>query len=141
MTLSIRATTRNARADLITTAIGVGGKIVLYGGSVPADADAAASSTVLAQCSLHPSNAFAPAASSGSFSASAYAGETYVARDDSADASGVITHIRILDSSNNCIFQEDDVGTSGTAVIVSNTSTTSGQPIEVNSVSWTEGNA
>ena len=107
------------------------GKVRIYSGTVPADADAALSgNTLLAELAMS-DPAFGAAADS---SPGATATASAISNDASADATGTATFFRILDSDNNVVAQ-GAVGTSGAelnlntvsivaAVIVSITSMT-----------------
>lgn len=88
------------------------GKIRIYSGTVPADADAALSgNTLLAELALS-NPAFGSAVDS---SPGATATANAIANDAAADATGTATFFRILDGSNNVVAQ-GSVGTSGAEI-------------------------
>ena len=91
MPFQYSATIRNAALDVVESTIGTAPTLTIRTGSAPANADAAASGTVLATMTL-PSDWMA-AASGGS---KAIAGGPWT--DTSADAAGTAGHFRIVGS-------------------------------------------
>ena len=121
---------RNAALDAINTAINAGsgaGKIRIYDGTQPANANTAVSTqTLLAELPL--SDPATPSASSGTLTFSA------ITNDSSADATGAATWARVLDSDNNAIFDCDVSSTVGSGTLKLNTtSIASGGPVAITS--------
>lgn len=141
MALSIKLSVRNDRATEINTALGGGAKVKLYTGSAPASVNSAATGTLLADATCN-ATAFGTV-SAGTLTAQDVAGETYVARDDSANATGTVGYCRITDSSDTAILQFSTVGVTGSGqeVILPSLSITAGEPVEVDSIVINEGNA
>ena len=139
MALSIRTSVRTARAAEINTALGGGAKVKFYSGAAPASVNVAATGTLLAEAICN-ATAFG-VATNGVLSASTVAGQSYVARDSSANATGNVGYARITDSADNAVLQESDVGTSGNAITMPSITITATEPVEVNSIVITEGNA
>lgn len=133
MALSYVDTLRNARLDGITAAIGASGKIRIYSGSVPADADTAlGAQVVLAELAL--SATFAAAAAAGVLTANA------ISNDASADASGTASFFRVLTSGNAAVVQ-GTVGTSGADLNLNTVSIVAAATVSITSFVITEGNA
>lgn len=123
---------RNAGVDAITTAVGASGKLRIYSGTQPADADTAlAGNTLLADLAL--SATFAAGASNGVLTANA------ISNDASADATGTASFGSLLTSANVRVV-DFTVGTSGTDMIIDNTSITAGQVVSCSSFVITAGN-
>lgn len=133
MALQFSAAVRNAQLDAIETAVGVSAILKIRTGAAPANVATADSGTVLATLSL-PSDWMA-AASAGSKAKSG----TW--QDASADATGTAAHFRIYASDGTTAHLQGTVGTSGTDMIVDNTSFATGQSFTVNSFTLTAGNA
>ena len=133
MTLQYSVAVRNARLDVVESTIGTSAVLKIRSGSVPATCATADSGTVLATATL-PSDWMA-AASSGTKSLSG----TW--QDTSADATGTAGHFRIYASDGTTCHMQGTVGTSGTDMIVDNTSFNSGQSFTVTSFTLTAGNA
>lgn len=132
MALHYAVALRNARLDAIETTVGTSPILKIRTGSVPANCAAADSGTVLATLSL-PSDwmsaAFAGAkVKSGTWS------------DSSADATGTAGHFRIYASDGTTCHIQGTVGTSGTDMIVDNTSFTAGQSFTVTTFTITDNN-
>jgi len=134
MALQFSDTVRNARLDAIETAIGVSAVLKIYDLTAGAPANCAASitGTVLATLSL-PSDYMA-AASGGSKAKSG----TW--QDASADATGVADFFRLFASDGTTCHAQGTVGTSGTDMIVDNTSLNSGQSFTINTFTINEAN-
>jgi hypothetical protein len=131
MALQYSVAVRNAKLDAVETTIGTAPTLEIRTGAPPANCAAADSGTVLATLTL-PSDWMA-AASSGS---KALAGTW---QDTSADATGTAGHFRIK-AGATCHIQ-GTVGTSGTDMIVDNTSFATGQSFTVTAFTLTAGNA
>ena len=133
MALQFSAAVRNARLDAIETAIGASAVLKIRTGAAPADCATADSGTVLATLSL-PSDWMA-GASGGSKAKSG----TW--QDASADATGTAAHFRLYASDGTTCHAQGTVGTSGTDMIVDNTSLATGQSFTVNTFTIQEANA
>lgn len=130
--LNYKESIRNARLDAVDAGIGSSGKLRLYSGSQPTNVDTALSGqTLLAELALS-SPAF-DAAASGAMDADT------ISNDSSADATGTVAWGSLLDSSN--VRQVDfTVGTSGTDMIIDNTSIVAGQVVSCSGITITGGN-
>jgi hypothetical protein len=129
---------RNAMLDEITAEIDAGtgaGKIRIYDGTIPADADTAITTqTLLAE--LPCSDPCAPAASGGVLTFSA------ITADADAAATGTASWFRIVDSDNNTVLDGDVTATSGGGDLeLDSTSITINQQVSITSLTITEGNA
>lgn len=132
MSLQYSVSVRNAQLDAVETAIGTSAVLKIRSGSVPSNCAAADAGTVLATLNL-PSDWMA-AAASGSKSKSG----TW--EDTSADATGTAAHFRLYASDGSTCHAQGTVGTSGTDMIVDNTSFASGQSFTITSFTITAGN-
>lgn len=133
MTLQYSTTVRNAKLDVVESTIGVTPILRIRTGAAPANCAAADTGTVVATVTL-PSDWMA-AASGGTKALSG----TW--QDASADATGTAAHFRIYDSTGTTCHMQGTVGTSGTDMIVDNTSFAAGQQFTVTSFTLTAGNA
>lgn len=133
MALQYSVTVRDAKLDAVETAIGASAVLKIRSGTVPANCAAADAGTVLATISL-PSDWMA-AASGGTKDKSG----TWT--DASADATGTAAHFRLYASDGTTCHAQGSVGTSGTDMIVDNTSFASGQSFTVTAFTLTAGNA
>ncbi len=131
--LNYKVSVRNARLDAITSAIGASGKLKIYSGSQPTDADTALGAQVLL-ASLALSATSAPGASAGVLTFNA------ITNDSSADATGTAAWFTITTSADVRVI-DGTVGTSGTDMIIDNTSINSGQVVSCSSFVITAGNA
>lgn len=132
MALSLSTTLRNNRLDQIATAVGSGGKINIYAGSVPANVGTALSGqTLLAELSV--SGAFAAAASAGVLTVNA------VTSDTSANATGTAAFFRVTTSADSAVIQ-GTVGTSGADLNLNSVSLVSGAQVSISSFTITEAN-
>jgi hypothetical protein len=135
MALGFTVTARNNRLDEITALIdaGTAGKLRIYDGTRPANADTAVGAqTLLAELTMNATSF--PAASSGSMTANA------ITDDSSANATGTASWFRIVDSAGNAVV-DGDVGTSGSDLNLNTVSITSGVAVSVTSLVLTDGNA
>jgi hypothetical protein len=124
---------RNARADAMETTIGTSPQLRIRSGAAPANPAATRTGTVLATLPL-PSD-WLVAASAG---VKALLG-TWA--DSAADASGTAGHWEIMDTAlTNCHVQ-GSVGTSGAELNLLSLSLVAGQPVNITSFNFTEGNA
>lgn len=133
MAFQFSVAARNAAIDAIETAIGTAPTLEIRSGSVPANAAAADSGTLLASMTL-PSDWLA-AASSGS--------KTLLGtwQDASADATGTAGHFRIKVSST-CHIQGTVTATGGGGDMqLDNTSIASGQQVTITAFTLSAGGA
>lgn len=130
--LKYSAALKNARLDQITSRVGTSGLLRLYDGSQPASPDTAVSTqTKLAELTCN-ATAFAGSATSGVLTANAISNANAV-------ASGTASWFRLCKSDGTPVI-DGTVGTSGTDLIVDNTSINSGQQVSVTSLTVTSGN-
>ena len=122
---------KNARLDQITSKVGASGLLRIYDGSQPASPDTAITSqTKLAELTCNAT--FAPSASGGVLTANAIS-------NANALASGTAAWFRLCKSDGTAVV-DGTVGTSGTDLIIDNTSINSGQTVSVTSLTVTAGN-
>jgi hypothetical protein len=123
------AATRNAAVDGITAQIGASGKIRIYDGTQPTDADTAlGAQNVLAELPLS-ADAFGDSAS-GTATANA------ITSDSSADATGTATWGSFLTSAN--VRKIDfSVGTSGANLNLNSVAIQSGATVAVSAFTFT----
>lgn len=108
-----------------------GGKLVIYSGVAPVDADAALSgNTVLAELDMS-ATAFG-AAVAGLATANA------VASDTSANATGTATFFRVLKSDGTTVVFQGTVGTSGAELNMTSTAIVAGVTVAVSSLTYTQ---
>jgi hypothetical protein len=131
MALQYSVAVRNAKLDAVETAIGTAPTLEIRTGAPPANCAAADSGTVLATLTL-PSDWMAAAASGSKALAGTW-------QDTSADGTGTAGHFRIK-AGATCHIQ-GTVGTSGTDMIVDNTSFATGQSFTVTAFTLAAGNA
>ena len=131
--LQFSTTLRNARGDAITTAVGNAGKLRIYSGSEPADANTAITSqTLLSEHSL--ATPFAASTSAGVLSPT-------LPSQVNASATGTASFYRVYKSDGTTCVLQDTVGTSGAGMNLNTTAIVSGGPVVINSWAYTEGNA
>ena len=106
------------------------GLIRIYSGTPPANPDTALSgNTVLVELTLAV-DAF-PAASSGTAAANAIPSVT-------ASATGTATFFRVLESDGSTVRAQGTVGTSGTDMVLTDTSITSGGNVTINTFNYSQ---
>jgi hypothetical protein len=132
MALQFSDTVRNARLDAIETAIGASAVLKIRTGSAPATCATADSGTVLATINL-PSDWMAAATGASKAKSGTW-------QDASADATGTAGHFRLYASDGSTCHAQGTVGTTGTDMIVDNTSLASGQSFTVNTFTINEPN-
>jgi len=132
MALQFSDAVRNARLDAIETAIGASAVLKIRTGAAPATCATADSGTVLATLSL-PSDWMAPASGASKAKSGTW-------QDASADATGTAAHFRLYASDGTTCHAQGTVGTSGTDMIVDNTSLNSGQSFTINTFTINEAN-
>lgn len=107
------------------------GKLRIYDGSQPADADTAITSqTLLAELTMN-STAFA-AASGGSASANA------ITQDSSADATGTAAWYRMFESDGTTAVFDGSVGTSSSNLVLNAVAIVAGAAVSVSSFTITQ---
>lgn len=119
--MNITATLRNAMLELMSTACNTG-YLQFYSGSKPANGDAAATGTLIAECRFN-ADAFA-AASSGSITANAITSEVAVAAD-------TIGYCRVLGSDHTTKVTDLTVGVGTGEVMLSRLDMRIGEPVLV----------
>ena len=134
MSLSFSTTTGNLLLTQITNQIDAGsgpGTIMIYSGTIPASGDAALSSnTQLAHLVCSKPSSAAPSAKTLTFNP--------ITQDTSADATGVASFFRILDSNANVIVQGAVTAVGGGGDLQMNTtSIVAGGPVQITACSFT----
>lgn len=132
MTLGLATALRSTRATDIATAIDAGagaGLLRIYDGVRPSTGGTA--TTLLAELTLSDP---CGSVTSGVLTFSA------ITQDSSANATGTATWFRIVTSAGAFVL-DGSVGTSGADLNLISTSVTTGQPVQVASLVFTEGNA
>lgn len=130
--LKYSAVLKNARLDQITTKVGASGLLRIYDGAQPASPDTAVTTqTKLAELTCNAA-AFAGAASGGVLTANAISNATAV-------ASGTAAWFRLCKSDGTAVA-DGTVGTSGSDLVIDNTSIASGQTVSCTSLTITSGN-
>lgn len=130
MSIQMSTTLRNARLDQIETTVGTSAIIKIWSGSAPASCATADSGTKLVEFDL--ASDWAAAASSGSKALN----NTPITA--TAAATGTAGYFRLYDSLGTTCHMQGTVGTSGTDMIIDNTSINSGQTVTISSLSFTE---
>ena len=131
MTISIATAQRNAALDALTTAIGASGRLRIYDGTPPANANTALSgNNLLADLPL--SATFAPAASGGVLTASAIT-------TTNAALTGTASFFRLTTSGGAAVIQ-GSMGLSGQDLNMNTLSIVAGGPVAVSSLVLTAGN-
>lgn len=132
MALGLLTALRNSRLDEITTLIDAdagAGSIILYDGTQPATGGTATNEVA----TLTFSDPAFPAASSGAMTANAIT-------DDSSATGGTTTWFRVTDNSGDFVF-DGTCGTSGTDLVIADTTIGAGAVVSISSMVLTEGNA
>lgn len=131
MTISIATAQRNAALDALTSAIGASGRLRMYDGTPPANANTALSgNNLLADLPL--SATFAPAASGGVLTASAIT-------TTNAALTGTASFFRLTTSGGAAVIQ-GSMGLSGQDLNMNTLSIVAGGPVAVSSLVLTAGN-
>jgi hypothetical protein len=133
LNLKYSALLRNAKLDAITTQVGGAGLLRIYDGAQPATPETAIGAQVLL-AELVCGTPFAGAAAAGVLTANA------ITADASANATGTAAWFRLL-TSGAVAKIDGTVGTSGTDLIIDNTSIVAGQNVSATSLTITSGNA
>lgn len=131
MTISIATAQRNAALDALTSAIGASGRLRMYDGTPPANANTALSgNNLLADLPL--SATFAPAASGGVLTANAIT-------TTNAALTGTASFFRLTTSGGTAVLQ-GSMGLSGQDLNMNTLSIVAGGPVAVSSLVLTAGN-
>ena len=137
MAVQLSTTVRNAMLDAITTAAGNGCILRIYDNTSPgrpaSPATAVTTQVVLAELTC--GTPFAGSASAGVLTLSS------ITQDSSANNSGTATWFRIFKSDGTTAVADGNIALSGSDLNMSPLSITSGQPVQVTSVTLTAGNA
>jgi len=137
MAISLSTTVRNAMLDAITTAAGNGCILRIYDNTSPgrpaSPATAVTTQVVLAELTC--GTPFAGPAASGVLTLSS------ITQDSSANATGTPSWFRIFKSDGTTAVADGTIALSGSDLNMSPLSITSGQPVQVTSVTLTAGNA
>ena len=127
---SIPNAQRSRAADAVTARAN-GGRLRIYSGTAPADANAALSAnTLLADLTMSPT-AFG-AAVNGVATANA------ITADSSADATGTATFFRVLESDLATVVYQGTVGTSSAELNLSSVSIIANGPVSVTALTYTQ---
>jgi len=139
MAITLLTALKSSRAEENNTALGAGALIRLYSGAAPTTVNDAPTGTLLAECTCN-ATGFGTV-TNGTLNADDVAGETYVARDDSANGDGNIGYARLANSGGTEQIQVSTVGLpgSGQEIIVPTLTVVSTQPFEVESIALVEG--
>jgi hypothetical protein len=127
MAIQMSTALRNARLDAIETTAGTSAKVRIYSGSAPANCAAAATGTLLAEWTL--ASDWAAAASAGAKSLSGTPLST------TGLAAGTAGYYRLVDNAGTTAHMQGTVGTSGTDMIIDNTSIAVSQTVNI--TAWT----
>ena len=131
MALSVTNAVAVAMANAYLTAqdAGTAALIIIYSGAAPANADAAATGTILAQLTCSATSAGAPT-DTGSAARLTF---NAITSDSSADATGTAGYFRILTQSGGTVVSQGTCGTSGTDMILNTVSITAGSTVAISS--------
>ena len=137
MALGFTAVLQRNRLDEITAIIDAGagaGRIRIYDGSRPANADTAVGAqTLLAELTFSATSFPAASGTPGSMTANA------ITDDSAADATGTATWFRVVDDSTG-VAMDGDVGTSGSDLNLNSVAIAIGIRVSISSMVLTAGN-
>jgi len=128
MTVTTSTTVKNARLDAINATWGASAKLRLYSGTPPANAAASLSGNTLL-VEVTPS----PASASGA--TKDMLGGT---KTNTAAAAGTASFYRVYDSGGTTCHEQGTVGTSGTDLVIDNTTIALAQTVNFNTFTKTE---
>jgi len=128
MTVTTSTAVKDARLNAISTAWGGAPKLRLYSGTMPANSGAALSGNTLL-VEVVPVPAAAAAGTKDMLGG---------AKSAAATATGVASFYRVYDSPGTNCHEQGSCGTTGTDLIIDNTSINSGQTVNFNSFTKTE---
>lgn len=130
----VSAARRAAMLDTITSSA-ASGKLRIYSGTQPADADAAiGAGTLLAELTMN-ATAFGSATSTASTNSVLTANA--ITSDSSADATGTAAWFRLWQSNGTTPILDGTVGTSGTDAIINSVSIVVGAAVSCSSLTLT----
>jgi hypothetical protein len=129
MTVQTDAAVRTARLDAISTVWGTNPKIHLYTGTQPANTATAASGTKIIEVTI------TPAAASGSTKDMLGGAKSGAATGAGTNVAG---YYRVYNTAGSTCYEQGTVGTSGTDLIIDNTSINNGQTVNFNTFTKTE---
>jgi hypothetical protein len=127
---SIPNAQRSRAADAVTARAN-NGRLRIYSGTAPADANAALSGNTLLADLPFGATAFG-AAANGVATANA------ITSDSSADNTGTATFFRVLESDLTTVVFQGSVGTSGAELNLSSVSVIAGGPVSVSALTYTQ---
>ena len=132
MAIQLSQAAASAMADALDAYINTGGigKIIIYGGSVPANANATASATVLATFDSVGSVVANPMFGNASNGVITLANTPMT---KAASATGTATHFRIYQTNGTTVALQGTVGTSSADLILNTVSLTSGVNVTITS--------
>jgi hypothetical protein len=131
MALQYSTACRNGRGDAVVAAVGGAGFLRIWTGSLPGNCAAPDPGTKLSEDLL--ASPFAPATAGGVSSPT-------IPSNVSALATGTAGYWRVYTSGGTCVVQ-GTVGLSVADMILNTLSFVAGDPVQVNSWTWTEGGA
>ncbi len=134
MALRLPDAYRETRGNTLPTRAGNAALLRIYSGTQPATADTAVGGTLLAELTMG-TPSFGASDTEGVVTAGA------ITQDSSANATGTAVYFRIVQSNGTTCVLDGACGTSGAELNLVSTSITSGQPVQVTSLVWTEGHA
>lgn len=123
MTVQYSTTVRNGMADAWETGMGTSAKIQIYTGAQPANCGTAASGTKLAEFAL--ASDWCAAAASGAKTLNSLPLST------TGLAAGTAGYYRFVDSAGTTCHEQGSVGTSGTDMIIDNSSIAVSQSVQI----------
>lgn len=127
MALQFSDTLRNNMLNTIETTVGTSARVIIYGGTMPANVAATASTTVLATFTLD-SDWMADAG------ASVQGRKDFITpKTTTATNTGTATHFRILPNTGTVAHVQGTVNTSNADLNLDNTSIANGQSIQITS--------
>ena len=130
----VTAARRAAMLDTLT-ASAASGKLRIYSGSQPADADAGiGGATLLAELTMN-ATAFGSATSTASTNSVLTANA--ITQDSSADATGTATWFRLWQSNGTTPILDGTVGTSGADLTINNTAIVAGGVVTASAMTLT----
>lgn len=130
----VSAARRAAMLDTLT-ASAASGKLRIYSGSQPADADASiGAATLLAELTMN-ATAFGSATSTASTNSVLTANA--ITQDSSADATGTAAWFRLWQSNGTTPILDGTVGTASTDLIINSTAISSGAAVSASSLTIT----
>jgi len=124
---------RNARANQLEVIAGTAPRLRFYSGSAPAQVSDAATGSLLAEAVL-PSDWLTDAANGVKTKVGTW-------NDPAADASGTAGYARLYKADGTTAVAQFTVGTSGAEINLLSLAFVAGQPLSIETFSFTDGNA